>query len=161
MPTEYRGEFANQRKDFAASVRYFELPKIKQVLQEMIEDYNLYTFEYDRSWDEDTRSQYKRAMQSAEKTFSVLFCDLEEFSSKAAARAFLERNYEDASVKAINIMVKSCEKKLEGKTVVKGMYADFVEASTRAKFRELVDPLMMGKGVDGQPALWPVVQTVW
>ena len=76
VPTEYSGTFDNQKKDFAASIRYFDIKKVRKVLLELLGDYNLYTYQFDKDWDDDTRTQYKRAMQNALKTFLVLFCDL-------------------------------------------------------------------------------------
>lgn len=160
VPTEYSSAFPNQRKSYAASIRYFDIAKIKQVLEVMLGDYNLFAFESDKDWDDDQRTQFKRAMQNALKTFRVLFCDLKEFKDDQVAKDFLKSNWEDESVDAISMFLESCEKKLKDKITFKHGYAEFVEAGTRIKLRELVDPLMGAKAKGDKPALWPLVRHV-
>ncbi|EME48195.1 hypothetical protein DOTSEDRAFT_51419 [Dothistroma septosporum NZE10] len=159
VPTEYSGPFDAQKKDFAASIRYFDIKKIRKMLKEQLREYNLYTFDFDKDWDDDTRTQIKRAMQSALRTFMVLFCDLQEFKEQETAKDFLKRNHQ-GEIDAIQVFVESCESKLKSKITVDDGYAEFVEASTLAKLRELVDPLMGARPKNGQPALWPLVKHV-
>lgn len=160
VPTEYTRAFPAQRKEFAASVRYFDIKKIRHMLEEMLNDYNLFVFENDKYWEDDQRTQFKRAMQNALKTFRVLFCDLECFSSDQAAKDALKLNRENDSVEIIKIFLESCEKKLKDKITFEHGYAEFVEASTRAKLRDLADPLMGAKSSGDKPALWPLVRNV-
>lgn len=141
VPTEYSCAFPNQRKAFAASIRYFDIKKIRTVLKGMLDDYNLFVFENDRDWDDDQRTQFKRAMQNALKTFRVLFCDLEQFKDDQVAKEYLKSNWEDGAVDAISMFLGSCEKKLKDKITYEYGYAEFIEASTRAKLRDLIDPL--------------------
>lgn len=127
----------------------------------MLSDYNVYTFEFDRHWDEDTRTSYKRAMQNSLKTLLVLFCDLDQFQDVNAAKVFLQQSYqEDTFTKTIEMLTESCERKLKNKIVLNGMYAEFIEASSRSKLREAIDPLLGAKPKDGGVALWPLVHHV-
>lgn len=160
VPTEYSCAFPKQRKAFAASIRYFDIKKIRHVLQGMLEDYNLFVFENDRDWDDDQRTQFKRAMQNALKTFRVLFCDLEQFKDDQLAKDFLKTNWEVQSVNALGMFLDSCEKKLKDKITFEHGYAEFIEASTRVKLRDMIDPLTGAKAKGDQPALWPLVRYV-
>ncbi|CZT23891.1 uncharacterized protein RCC_09606 [Ramularia collo-cygni] len=160
VPTEYSSAFPTQRKAFAASIRYFDIKKIRSVLEGMLDDYNLFTFENDRDWDDEQRTQFKRAMQNALKTFRVLFCDLTEFKDDNVAKEFLKANWQDTSVDAIGMFLDSCEKKLKDKITLNLGYAEFIEASTRTRLRDLVDPLTGAKAKGDKPALWPLVRYV-
>lgn len=158
VPTEYQGAFPKQKKDFAACIRYFDINKIRQILCRLIGDYNIFTFEADRDWEEDIRTTYKRGMQNALKTFQVLFCDLDIFRTQKAGKEFLKSNYHDDSVNAIDVFMQSCEEKLKDKISVDDGYAEYYEFNSRTKLREVIDPLMSSKSTNEQAALWPLVK---
>lgn len=158
VPTEYSGAFLKQRKAFAATIRYFDIKKIGQMLRGMLEDYNVFVFENDRDWDEDQRTLFKRAMQNALKTFRVLFCDLDQFKDDQAAKEYLKSNYEDKAVNVISMFLESCEKKLKDKITFDNGYAEFIETSTRIKLRDMIDPLTGARARSDRPALWPLVR---
>ena len=163
VATEYRGALPGQLKDFAASVQYFDITQIQKMMQKLLEDYNLFAFEFDRDWDDDMRATNKRAMTGALKTFQVLFCDMPEFRTKTASVDYLKKAY-TASVadncEILRVLVASCKEKLMAKTVTQGNHSEYCEASSRAKLREMVDPLMSSKTGSDIPALWPLIKQV-
>ncbi|KAK5702966.1 hypothetical protein LTR97_003912 [Elasticomyces elasticus] len=160
VPSEFVAPFCGQTKPYAAVIFYYNSKNIRRLLAEWINDFEVAEFEDALEWDEDTRKIYIKRSVTALETLQVLFRDLEEFRTRAAAREYLTANYHDPSTNALHNMQLSCEKKLKAKRMREGSYSDYCEAPTRGKLREMVDPFMTAKSNGNEPALWPLVRQV-
>ncbi|KAK3672926.1 hypothetical protein LTR78_007279 [Recurvomyces mirabilis] len=161
VPTEYSGPFADQTKKYAAIIRYFGVRAIRRLLEEYIEHYNTFYHEADDDWDQETRQMFDRRAKNALMIFQILFRDWKEFSSRQTAKSFLDTCYAQHNTTVIDLMVKSCDDKVKNKPYVNHRYSDKVEASTRSRLRELIDPLIGSKSSNKEATLWPLVKQVF
>lgn len=158
--TEYQSPFPEQQLKLAAKIYYYSTSALRDLLGNFVRDYVLYTFELDRDWDEDFKQQSRRRAETAFTTFRSLFCDKEEFENPAAAAKFLDQKKKDPD-SVIRLFLSWCGDLLGGKPEVDDSRVEYLEAETRAGFREAIDPLLTTGSQLERPAVWPLVQRVW
>lgn len=158
VSTEYQDAFYKQKCDFGAMIYYLKPQQVEIKLKETIKDYNTYAFEDRSDWDEDTRTTAKKAHENALRELRTLFNDLPGFKSKADTVRSLAESHESSDSKLLDELTSNCESKL--KYTASKDYSEWHEASTVAKLRKLIDPLMTSTGGFEQPALWPLTREV-
>ncbi|KAK4963177.1 hypothetical protein LTR10_000805 [Elasticomyces elasticus] len=158
--TFYSGPFGGQSKNYGAIIEYYSMPDIRDLLLEYVDHFILVAFHSDDQWDQETRQMFHKRAVTAINTLHLLFCDLEDFSTRQAAKAFLAKDYQEESNKAIEIMLQSCQQKLKSKTIHEGAYSECCQESSRAKLRAAIDPLIGAKSTGNEPALWPLIKQV-
>lgn len=140
-------------------IKYYKPDQIRRQLKELIQDYNIYAFESDDDWDEDTRTAAKKAHENAFRSLRTIFNNLTSFKTKAAATKCLSAVYEKSGTTFLDELVEDCKQKLE--YTAKMEYTEWHEAETLPKLRKAIDPLMTSTGHFEQPALWPLARHVF
>ncbi|OQN99565.1 hypothetical protein B0A48_14707 [Cryoendolithus antarcticus] len=158
VPTEYSGPSPSQEVSCVAIVEYIPIGEFEVQLKEIFRDYCLFTFEKDRSWDED-RQTYSLSAKSAIKTLCTLFCDLPDLKNLRVAKISLAKSYnEDGTQTLLQSLLARCKEKLQSKTTGDRGCADVCEADTLQELRAKIDPLTASSSTSGVPGLWPLVE---
>lgn len=158
--TEYQAPFSGQSRKFAAKVEYFDIEAIKDLLERLLNNYNIWTFQQDEDWTEDERQELKRDCHTAFTTFRALFCDKVEFESPRAAAAFLQQCYEREDADALGTMVAYCEELLEEKEANESDHIEYLDADSQPELLQQLNPLVSSNSLFEEPTLWPLVKKV-
>jgi hypothetical protein len=145
-----------QTSGYAAEIPYYTIPKCRELLEELLRQYNFYTFEQDLDWTNKQRNEYAQQASTAFQTFRTLFCDQDEFISQQAAEAQLSSSYENhCKDELLKEMVGWCEDFFED-----GARYTRCEGRTMSQLRSQIDPLTAPNHFADESSLWPLVQKV-
>ena len=158
--TEYECPFPGQVKKFAARIEYFDIEAIRDLLERLLQDYNMWNFEQLEDWDDDERLEYKRLSSTAFSTFRSLFCDKEEFESPRAGQEFLRGCYVAADKHAITNFVGWCAALLEEKEADEADHIEYIDGDTQPELLQRLNPLVSSSSRFEEPTLWPLVKKV-
>lgn len=161
VPTIYLDRLPLQSKDkpYAAGVRYLTIEDCSIMMQELLDNYNLWTFEQDRNWPAEMESEYSQSACSAFQTFRTLFCRRDEFFIEEAARASLEEDYNSIDKTLHAKMVTWC-RDLLGAQPNYGDDYHFGEFDDLDDLSDFVDSLTLPSEDFVEPYLWPLVERV-
>jgi hypothetical protein len=78
---------------YAAEIQYYTIPKCRELLEELLRQYNFFTFEADEDWTKKQRNEYNQQANTAFDTLGFLFRDQVEFCSQESAEHELDESY--------------------------------------------------------------------
>ena len=150
-----------QTSEYAAEIQYYTIPKCRELLGELLRQYNFYTFEQDPDWRNKQRNEYAQQASTAFQTFRTLFRDQVQFMSQQAAELHLATSYEEENKEELlEDMVKWCEDFFEDFDKEDGAGITRCEGETMGELRSQVDPLTAPNHFIDESSLWPLVQKV-
>lgn len=150
-----------QKHSYAAEIRYFPIQKCSTLLAELIRQYNVFNFEFDRDWSSNIRNQYSQQADTAMRTFRTLFCNQASFESQGAAERQLAWSYEyNGQTELLDMMTEWCEEALKGHKQDDGASYTSFECDNVHHLRSVVDPLTAPNHSYQDPSLWPLVDHV-
>jgi hypothetical protein len=161
VPTVYMHKLPWQSLKYAAEISYYTIQQCRKLLNELLQQYNLYNFEIDEEWTSSQRSEYSQQADTAMATFRTLFRDQEEFETQRAAEYTLSHSYErDLTEELLRMMAVWCENFFV--TYAKENDAGYTrcETDTVADLRAYIDPLTAPSHYHKEASLWPLVETV-
>lgn len=146
---------------YAAEIQYYTIPKCRELLEDMLRQYNVYTFEYDEDWTNKQSNEYSQQSSTAFDTFRTLFRDRVEFESQGAAEQKLCESYRSkGTTDLVNAMVGWCETFFEDFAKDDGAGYTRCEGKTMDELRKQIDPLTAPNHFADECSLWPLVQKV-
>jgi hypothetical protein len=146
---------------YAAEIQYYTIPKCRELLEELLRQYNVFTFEADEHWTKKQRNEYSQQSSTAFDTFRTLFRDEVEFCSQGSAEQSLDESYKNESTRdLINSMVGWCESFFENYAKDEGNGAGYTrcEGKSMDELRQQIDPLTAPNHFADESSLWPLVQ---
>jgi len=150
-----------QEQPLAAKILYYPVTKCRELLEMLLEQYNLYTFNYDSDWTEAESNEYAQQAETAENAFRRLFCDKEEFESPRALENTLSQVFDDGDASAfISKMTCWCEEHLQDHDKEDGASYTFCQGETVEDLNALLDPLIFSQHGLDVPSLSPLVEQV-
>lgn len=157
----YKHKLSGQTLPYAAKILYYSTAKCREVLNEQIEHYNRFTFNFDQTWTESEKIEYQQAADTAEHTFRALFCDESEFESECATTMTLSKTCTSAKQEElIDTMVVWYTERLRGIAKEDDTSYTFLQGNTTAELRSVLDPLITPRHACDEPSLWPLVKEV-
>jgi hypothetical protein len=161
VPTYYMHRLPWQSSAFAAEIRYYPVEECRQLPEELLGQYNFYTFEKDEDWTNDQRNEYSQLADTAIQTFRTLFCGSTEFRSQAAAENVLSYSYSnDRKQGLLDTMVVSCKEAFASHPEENGAAFTRFAANTASELRSCTDPLTAPYHSRDTHSLWPLVESV-
>jgi hypothetical protein len=146
---------------YAAEIQYYTIPKCRELLEELLRQYNVFTFEADEHWTKKQKNEYGQQASTAFETFRTLFRDQDEFCSQGSAEQELNESYENGRTKdLISSMVGWCESFFEDLGKDDGAGYTHCEGATIKELRQQIDPLTAPNHYADESSLWPLVQKV-
>jgi hypothetical protein len=150
-----------QNSPFAAEIRYFPMKECRQLLEELLGQYNFYTFEKEEDWTDEDRNEYSQLADTAIQTFRTLFCGSTEFRSQAAAENVLSYSYtNDRKQGLLDTMMLSCKEAFAAHPRENDAAFTRFEANTASELRSCTDPLTAPYHSRDTHSLWPLVESV-
>lgn len=161
MPTIYSERLSWQTQKVAAEIRYYIQVKCRELLEEMLENYNLLNFQSDETWDREHKHEYSQQADTARQIFRLFFCGRSGFESAQATESTLKSSFEkDGSSKLLDTMVVWCAAHFERFHKEDDAGYVYLEADTIQELREQVDPLLNPLYSFEKASLWPLVEFV-
>jgi hypothetical protein len=149
---------------YAAEIQYYTIPKCRELLEELLRQYNFFTFEADEDWTKKQRNEYNQQANTAFDTLGFLFRDQVEFCSQESAEHELDESYVIDGTKDLikkKKMVGWCETFFEDFTKTEdGAGYTRCEGKTMEELRQQLDPLTAPNFFIDESSLWPLVQKV-
>jgi hypothetical protein len=150
-----------QEQPLAAKILYYPVSKCRELLEMLLEQYNLYMFNYDDEWTEVESNEYAQQAETAEVAFRRLFCDKQEFESPRALEDTLSRVYDEGDASDfIDKMTSWCEEHLRDHDKEDGASYTFCDGETVEDLNALLDPLIFSQHGLDVPSLSPLVEQV-
>ena len=149
----------DQKKAFAAEIRYSDIGTCKALLQEQLDNFNRFCYHFDDGWLDEQKKDYERSSLTAMKTFRSLFCNRAEFESPRAAKEFLDR-HRNAVATALDTFVAWSRELFAKYTTVDGAAVQRFEADTATELNEQLSPHVSEKHKFEQPELCHLVEIV-
>ncbi|KAK5122690.1 hypothetical protein LTR85_003605 [Meristemomyces frigidus] len=140
--TDLQRPFKDQEERYAAQAVYFDEDGMTKLFKELLQNYDLYTFNMDKSWPKDLKHQYRQRTKTALELFLAMFLKHAEFQTEQSAREYLKQQQHDINGTAIPCAIGPSSFSMREATHIWKM------AGLRTKTRY------------SEPALWPLVQKV-
>lgn len=163
MPTLYfdRIPLQSDDKPFAAGVRYLNLEDCAHLMQKLLDNYNLWTFEGDDSWSSEQSNEYSQSSATALHTFRTLSCRQSEFATEEAAEQTLRDDNNAPEQTLLGNMTNWCDALLETHDGNDGEDSyKFAEFDDVQSLGEYVEEYTLPFGDYEAPSLWPLVERV-
>ncbi|CAK3974892.1 Hypothetical predicted protein [Lecanosticta acicola] len=158
--TEYECPFPGQTKKFAAKVEYFDISEISKLLEKLLQDFFLWTFQRPDDLDPNEEQELQRLSSTAFNTLMPLFCNRVEFHNKDAAVAWLQSHYWTSDKDALPVLVAWCEELLAEKEADEADHVGYIDAESKDDLLRQINPLISSSFRLDEPALWPLVRKI-
>lgn len=160
--TKYKRAGPDQKLKFSFTVEFYDLHTIATLLSKALDDWYIFYFQPDGSWDEADKGLHESRATTCLSTFRAIFSNYEDFRSNGKARDMLDqlsRNEATRDEKVQNL-AEQAERVLRSFEQRDGTYSKYFEANTtKALWKVLDDFITEGPDPDN-PAPWPLVKQV-
>ena len=144
MVTLYHGALPSQRQNFSATIEYFDLETIGRLLVSSLDDWHLWRFRYDPTWESEILNQNERRAFTCLSTFRAIFCKAETFQNEETAKEALDELVQNELNRAeeVDLYVQAVAEELSEKQQPNGNYEEYYEFDTAYELRGTMDPLL-------------------
>ncbi|THY52549.1 hypothetical protein D6C90_08230 [Aureobasidium pullulans] len=158
--TEYRKDFPNQTKKFAAKIEFLTNDQRGLLLKEHLGQYINYHFCNEEEWSFEEERDYRNEAKSAEGTFSDLFRGRPQFTGSEVIESYMKAVFDNDTMAAtVTQFEKWCDELASDHALC--AQTELIEADTAFQLSKVLSPFLSSSASwNDKPSLWPIVHKV-